>query len=93
MTTDKPRPPAQPPYPPGVTHTGSLFDMDGLGVHVGTDYDTVTIRLGGVSCRLDATHQEVFAQFFVAACHRSGFEWGKEAAGSERLAGEGRLKA
>ena len=51
---------------PGVT------DIDGLTVQVGTDFDSVSIKAGGVRVRLDRDAAEEFARMFVAACWAAG---------------------
>lgn len=52
---------------PDVRHIGTVTDLHGVPLHVGTDYAAVTIG----PYTLDAVQQEAFAQLFVAACHQA----------------------
>jgi hypothetical protein len=52
---------------PNVRHAGTVTDLYGIPLPVGTDHSAVTFG----PYTLDAAQQEEFAQLFVAACHQA----------------------
>jgi len=57
---------------PFVRRVGEVSDVDERAVIVGVDYDTISIRVGGMEARLASSAQEEFARLFVSACWQSG---------------------
>lgn len=55
---------------PAVFEVGSVITLDGVPVHVGVDYDSVTIR--GASARLSREQAETFQQLFIRASWLAG---------------------
>jgi hypothetical protein len=56
---------------PMVRVLGTVHDTDGAPVHVGVDYDTVSIITAGKSCFTVGTAED-FARLFVAAWAQAG---------------------
>ena len=56
---------------PMVAMIGHVEGLDGTRIHVGTDYDAVTVRTGGLT-RLSHAQAESFALLFVRACWEAG---------------------
>ncbi len=56
---------------PCVRVLGSVADMDGSAVHVGVNYDTVSVS-GAVDSVFTQAQAEEFGRLFVAACWQAG---------------------
>ena len=56
---------------PAVFEVGSVNSLDGVPVHVGVDYDSISIR-GATSARLSREQAETFAQLFIHASWLAG---------------------
>ena len=56
---------------PAVFEVGSVTILDGVPVHVGVDYDSITIR-GATHARLSREQAETFAQLWVRASWLAG---------------------
>ena len=54
-----------------VRTAGHVEGLDGTRIHVGTDYDAVTVRTGGLT-RLSRAQAGSFALLFVRACWEAG---------------------
>jgi hypothetical protein len=60
---------------PHVRPVGSpVTDIDGLVVKVGVDYDSVSIRIGGVEARLASAAACEFAEHYASALWQAGEE-------------------
>jgi hypothetical protein len=51
-----------------VRTLGTVEDIDGIKVAIGTDHDTVQVSTGG---RFDAVQTEQFTRLFAAACQEA----------------------
>jgi hypothetical protein len=65
-----------------VRTLGSVEDIDGQGLSVGVDYDTVSLGLAefGRTWRFTRAQAEEFAQLFIAACWEAADQGGRMAA-------------
>jgi hypothetical protein len=65
---------------PRVRPVGTLYDLDGMPVKIGVDYDAVTIEAHGTPIRFQSAAAEEFAQLFVSACWQAARQAGEMAA-------------